>query len=252
MIKSKLRRTRKIRSRRTRRTRKFKSRRLRRTRKLRITRKKISKNMKLKKYGGVSCRGHSEDEFFKRFVDAQKKGYKGNSTRKQAIEEIKSGKKGSCWIWYIFPSMFVSGVSLTSERFSIPNLETAIAYLEHPELGKNLIDDLKNLYNKFYYGDITKFFSNNADIPKFISCILLFYVAVKSRPIEFNDEKYDIFNIILAKLLNYKNTNKNLNNLGENLTIKTIFEDYPNLILIKTKQQLDEHIRHKFKIILKS
>ena len=199
MIKSKLRRTRKIRSRRLRRSRKFKSRRLRRTRKirtrkLRITRKKISKNMKLKKYGGVSCRGHSVDEFLERFVDAQKNGYNGSS-RDTAVNEINSGKKESDWIWYIFPSMYVEGISynLNGERFSIRNLETAIAYLKHPILGKNLIEDLNKLKIKFGTNDITKFFKNNPkdDIPKFISCILLFYVA----------KNQDVSNLIMIYLI---------------------------------------------------
>ena len=75
----------------------------------------------------------------------------------------------------------LSQLSETSKRFSIPNLETARQYLLHLKLGNNLIDDLTNLNRIFKLPkDITNFFNNSADIPKFISCILLFYVAVKS------------------------------------------------------------------------
>ena len=60
------------------------------SRKLRKSRKKLSK--KIAKKGGTSCRGHSEDEFLKRFVDAQNDGTYG-STRKKAIQEINKAKK---------------------------------------------------------------------------------------------------------------------------------------------------------------
>ena len=145
----------------------------------------------------------------------------------------------------------LSNLSDTSKNFSIPNLKTAIAYLEHQELGKNLINDLTKLKRIFGFSDITEFFKNNPkdDIPKFISCILLFYVAKKSRPNLFNTAKYRIFDLILINLLDkqYQNDShkkhQNLDNLSKNLTIKTIFKDYQNLNSIRTKDDLDKHIK---------
>ena len=137
----------------------------------------------------------------------------------------------------------LSQLSETSKRFSIPNLETARQYLLHLKLGNNLIDDLTNLNRIFKLPkDITNFFNNSADIPKFISCILLFYVAVKSGSNRFRRPKYRIFDSILINLIK----KKNLDNLNENLTIKTIFEGYPKINEIIDKQTLDIHIERRF------
>jgi uncharacterized protein (DUF1810 family) len=68
-----------------------------------------------------------------RFVRAQGADYE------RAVAEIRSGRKRSHWMWYIFPQVAGLGQSPTSQRYAIGSLEEARAYLAHPILGPRLI-----------------------------------------------------------------------------------------------------------------
>jgi len=67
-----------------------------------------------------------------RFLDAQESDYA------TALAEIKSGRKRSHWMWYIFPQIQGLGFSETSKYYAIKNLGEARAYLAHPVLGTRL------------------------------------------------------------------------------------------------------------------
>jgi uncharacterized protein (DUF1810 family) len=67
-----------------------------------------------------------------RFVQAQEGVYE------RALSEIRSGRKRSHWMWYIFPQYEGLGFSSTSRRYSIKSLAEAQAYLAHPILGPRL------------------------------------------------------------------------------------------------------------------
>jgi uncharacterized protein (DUF1810 family) len=67
-----------------------------------------------------------------RFVDAQQRDYA------QALVEIKSGRKQSHWMWYVFPQVDGLGMSPMSRRYAIKSLAEATAYLAHPVLGPRL------------------------------------------------------------------------------------------------------------------
>src|SRR4051812_17756396 len=67
------------------------------------------------------------------FVRAQEQHYE------QALAEIRSGRKRSHWMWYIFPQCEGLGSSPISRRYSIKSLAEAKAYLNHPLLGPRLI-----------------------------------------------------------------------------------------------------------------
>ena len=69
-----------------------------------------------------------------RFLKAQEKDY---ST---ALEEIKSGKKQSCWMWYIFPQIQGLGFSEMNKKYSLKDIEEAKAYLENETLYSHLIE----------------------------------------------------------------------------------------------------------------
>jgi uncharacterized protein (DUF1810 family) len=69
-----------------------------------------------------------------RFLDAQARDYD------RALTEIRSGRKESHWMWYIFPQFFGLGHSATSEFYAIRSLAEARAYLDHPELGPRLVE----------------------------------------------------------------------------------------------------------------
>lgn len=69
-----------------------------------------------------------------RFITAQEHSYK------QALSEIKSGRKRSHWMWYIFPQIKGLGMTSTAHHYGIDGIEEAKAYIEHPILGARLIE----------------------------------------------------------------------------------------------------------------
>ena len=81
-----------------------------------------------------------------------------------ALAEVKSGKKLSHWIWYIFPQLKGLGESYNSHYYGIDDIEEAKAYLKHPVLGERLREitsvflDLtgKNAKDVFGYLDAMK------------------------------------------------------------------------------------------------
>ena len=54
-----------------------------------------------------------------RFVDAQERVYE------RALAEVKSGKKLTHWIWYIFPQLKELSESNNSRYYGIDNIEEA-------------------------------------------------------------------------------------------------------------------------------
>jgi len=75
-----------------------------------------------------------KDNALDRFVNAQQQHYQ------LALSEIKSGRKRSHWMWYIFPQIKGLGFSDTSKFYAINDLDEAQDFLNHPVLGKRLID----------------------------------------------------------------------------------------------------------------
>jgi len=69
-----------------------------------------------------------------RFVRAQEHDYAS------ALAEIRSGRKRSHWMWYVFPQLDGLGVSETSRRYAIRSEAEAEAYLRHPILGVRLLE----------------------------------------------------------------------------------------------------------------
>jgi uncharacterized protein (DUF1810 family) len=71
-----------------------------------------------------------------RFVDAQDQY--GEYAR--ATSELRSGRKTSHWMWYVFPQMRGLGQSPQSHEYGIISLAEARAYLQHPVLGPRLLE----------------------------------------------------------------------------------------------------------------
>ena len=74
----------------------------------------------------------------------------------QAIKEIRSGKKTSHWIWYVFPQMKGLGKSEMSQTYAIKNREHAIEYMNNSQLCSNyiaccqaILDSGKSVYEIF-------------------------------------------------------------------------------------------------------
>lgn len=69
-----------------------------------------------------------------RFVQAQMGDYE------QALSEVRTGRKLTHWMWYIFPQFDGLGFSSTSKRYAIKSLLEAKAYLQHSVLGPRLVE----------------------------------------------------------------------------------------------------------------
>ena len=74
-----------------------------------------------------------------RFLTAQEREYQ------TALSEIKNGRKQSHWIWYIFPQIQGLGYSSMARYYAIQDVGEAQAYIQHPVLGKRLIEISKVL-----------------------------------------------------------------------------------------------------------
>jgi uncharacterized protein (DUF1810 family) len=78
--------------------------------------------------------GAGDPHDLSRFVLAQEDDYE------QALAELRSGRKRSHWMWYIFPQFDGLGFSSISKRYSIKSIAEAEAYLRHPVLGPRLAE----------------------------------------------------------------------------------------------------------------
>lgn len=113
-----------------------------------------------------------------RFISAQLNSYE------IALAEIKNGKKISHWMWYIFPQLAGLGFSPTSKYYALKNLQEAKEYLEHPILGKRLLEishellNLNNLSAEEIFG--------SPDDKKLKSCMTLFNM-IDNSPSVFNE-----------------------------------------------------------------
>ena len=85
-----------------------------------------------------------------RFLEAQNQNYL------KALSEVKSGKKLSHWMWYVFPQLRGLGQSHASIFYGITGIDEAVAYLQHLFLESILLkylrrclDSLKNQQRQF-------------------------------------------------------------------------------------------------------
>lgn len=81
-----------------------------------------------------------EDKYnLERFVSRQKDSYD------TAYKELSQGMKQSHWMWWIFPQIIGLGMTSISKEYSVKSIEEARAFLDHPYLGKNLMEICKVL-----------------------------------------------------------------------------------------------------------
>ena len=66
--------------------------------------------------------------FVNRYIPVYKQTYA------QALQEVKNGKKGTHWMWWIFPQMKGLGKSERSQFYGILDRDQARLFLEHPYL----------------------------------------------------------------------------------------------------------------------
>ena len=134
-----------------------------------------------------------------RFIKAQENSFE------QALSEIKSGRKRSHWMWYIFPQFKGLGFSETSKYYSIKDLDEAKRYLTHPILGERL-KLLTNELLALNENNANKIFGNPDDL-KLKSSMTLFAAI--------NISEENIFNAVLDKYFNGQTDYKTLTLIKE-------------------------------------
>lgn len=123
----------------------------------------------------------------KRFLDAQEHDYA------TALLEIRSGRKRSHWIWYIFPQIAGLGHSDMAGRYAIQDLSGASAYLADPVLGFRLIE-ISNALLRLESNNATDVMGSPDDM-KLRSCMTLFSLVANADP---------VFKAVLAKYFDGK------------------------------------------------
>lgn len=68
----------------------------------------------------------------KRFVDAQAPVYRS------VVAELRSGRKRTHWMWFVFPQLRGLGHSPIADCYGISSMAEARAYLDHDLLGPRL------------------------------------------------------------------------------------------------------------------
>ncbi len=121
-----------------------------------------------------------------RYISAQKNSYEN------ALGEIKSGKKRSHWMWYIFPQIKGLGFSEMSRFYGIDDLKEAKAYLGHSLLGKRL-REISNALLDLQSNDAHGIFGSPDDM-KLHSSMTLFAAAEANNG--------NVFEQVLLKFFN--------------------------------------------------
>lgn len=110
-----------------------------------------------------------------RFLEAQE------TTYNEALSEITKGKKQSHWMWFVFPQIAGLGFTDYNVFYAIKNLEEATQYLQHPVLGKRLIEISKAVLE--INGKTANEIFGKPDDRKLKSCMTLFAQISDTDPI---------------------------------------------------------------------
>ena len=105
----------------------------------------------------------------KRFLQAQD----DFNTYRQALQEMKAGRKTSHWVWFIFPQLKGLGRSYNSNYYGIESLKEAEEYMADPVLGKRL-REITSAVLSHRGDDINVIMGGRIDAMKFRSSMTLF------------------------------------------------------------------------------
>ncbi|KTD09077.1 hypothetical protein Lgra_2312 [Legionella gratiana] len=111
-----------------------------------------------------------------RFIEAQQ-GKDLYPAYKNAYAEIKTGKKQSHWIWYIFPQLGTLGYSSTAKYFGITDLNEACEFLQNKALFKNYYEITHLVLQQLEKTPISTLMGGTVDAQKLVSSLTLFREA---------------------------------------------------------------------------
>lgn len=141
---------------------------------------------------------HMDADSLQRFKDAQKADYE------TALREIRSGRKRSHWMWYIFPQIKGLGRTGISQYYSVQSLQEARDYMADETLGSRLVE-ISNALLSLDTSDPHRVFGSPDDM-KLRSCMTLFEAA---------DPKQQVFGKVLDKFYGGRRDRRTLDILKE-------------------------------------
>ena len=103
-----------------------------------------------------------------RFRSAQESAYE------TALQEIRSGRKRSHWIWFIFPQIQGLGRSPTAQYYEIQDRAEAVEYWNDPVLRSRLVEISRELLKQ---KDSVEDIMGWPDNLKLRSCMTLFWLV---------------------------------------------------------------------------
>jgi uncharacterized protein (DUF1810 family) len=121
--------------------------------------------------------GMEDPHRLQRFVAAQD----ASATSDAAVSELRTGRKRTHWMWFVFPQIAGLGRSPTARTYAISSLDEAEAYLAHPLLGRRLRDCAGILTQR--HGDTAQDIFGGIDAIKLRSSMTLFAHADPHEPL---------------------------------------------------------------------
>ena len=116
-----------------------------------------------------------DDPFdLQRFVDAQA------AIHDDVVAELRAGRKRSHWMWFVFPQVAGLGSSAMAATYAIGSREEARAYLQHPVLGKRLLECIA-LLDRIEGRSLLDVLGSPDDL-KFRSSMTLFALVAPEQP----------------------------------------------------------------------
>ncbi|SNS89018.1 DUF1810 domain-containing protein [Rhodococcoides kyotonense] len=135
---------------------------------------------------------------FQKFVDAQ------DPVWRDVRAELKSGRKQTHWMWFVFPQLAGLGASPTAQHFAISDLNEAQLYLAHDVLGPRL-EEASTLVAKVEGRTVGEIFGYPDDL-KLHSSITLFATA---------GPEVEVFGRVLEKYFDGRPDERTLDLLGD-------------------------------------
>ena len=98
-----------------------------------------------------------------------------------ALAELKTGRKRSHWMWFVFPQYDGLAFSSMSKQYAIKSADEARAYLAHPVLGPRLLECAEAVVA--HEGRTAGEILGSPDDLKLKSCATLFAAVAPSAPV---------------------------------------------------------------------
>ncbi len=130
-----------------------------------------------------------------RFVRAHRENYR------QALAELRQGKREGQWMWFMFPQ--IKDLGQTSREYSLSDVREARIFLNHPMLGVHLMEAIQVLLE--LEGKSAEEIFGPVDSQRLCASMTLFALA---------DTKEPLFRQVLKKYFAGKPDRRTLERMG--------------------------------------